>query len=108
MSDETVPGALIAIGTTVFFVPKDDLDTYRVPDAAADEALGAFGDEVAGFGEMAAEETPSPRVILAKYTPPTTNYGTTWQFPLTLSRMCYRGPTVCRSRPLWNRGARRR
>ena len=89
MNDDTVPGALIAIGSAVFFVPKDDLDNYRVPDAAADGARAAFGDEVAGFGQILADSNGTTLVVLAKYTPPKTNYSSDWQFPLTLSRMCY-------------------
>ncbi|MCU0270133.1 MAG: hypothetical protein MUF83_16010 [Acidimicrobiales bacterium] len=89
MSDEAVPGALIAIGSAVFFIPKEDLDGYRIPDAAAAEALDAMGgDEVSGFSATGGA-VPTPRVSLAKYQPQPLNYGTGWNFPLTLSRMCY-------------------
>ncbi|MEM7022382.1 MAG: hypothetical protein AAF637_07275 [Pseudomonadota bacterium] len=90
MSDDTVPGALIAIGSAVFFISKTDLEAYRLPNAAATEALTAMaGGEKTRAMTASGEGVGEPLVALAKYTPPVPSYGTTWQFPLTLSRMCW-------------------
>jgi hypothetical protein len=90
VTDDSVPGALIAIGSAVFFIPKEDLDGYRLPAAAAGEALTAMagGDKTRSYAAQG-NDSNDPIVVLAKYRPPVPNYGTTWQFPLTLSRMCY-------------------
>jgi hypothetical protein len=52
MSDEAVDGAMIIIDEAMFFIPRDDLRAFRLPDAAAADARAQVEDqapEVAGF-----------------------------------------------------------
>lgn len=43
---KTVEGIALAAGDAVYFIPADDLATYRVPD----ELAGGLDSDVAGFG----------------------------------------------------------
>jgi|GEM_PF-6109165 len=53
MAEEIVEGALVAgADGAMFWIPKDDLEAYRMPDEQADDARSRLDgdDEVSGFG----------------------------------------------------------
>ena len=51
MADESqmVDGAMIAIADRVYFIPRDELRSYRVPDEVADAVHEQLAEEVSGF-----------------------------------------------------------
>jgi hypothetical protein len=46
---EMVDGAMIVIGERVYFVPRDELRSYRVPDVVAESIHDQLAGEVSGF-----------------------------------------------------------
>jgi hypothetical protein len=53
MAEEIVEGALVAgEAGAMYWIPKDDLEAYRLPDAQASDARGRMevDDDVTGFG----------------------------------------------------------
>lgn len=46
---EMVDGAMIVIGERCYFIPRDDLRSYRVPDDVAESVLDEIQGEVSGF-----------------------------------------------------------
>lgn len=62
--DDNVTGAMIASASSVYFIPSEDLDAYRLPDAVAGDVrtwLAQETGEVAGF---AVAPPPQPNVAI--------------------------------------------
>ena len=69
MAEEIVEGALVAgQGDAMYWIPKDDLEAYRLPDEQADDARSRLESdaEVSGFGfELPSLDKSSP--LLASF-----------------------------------------
>ena len=46
---EMVDGAMIVIGERVYFIPRDELRSYRIPDDVAESVHEQMAAEVSGF-----------------------------------------------------------
>ena len=85
-SDELTDGALIVIGPAVYFIPRDDLRSFKVPVAVAAEARARLKERM----ELTRGHPNDPVILGAQLTisGPIVQFSSFVEHCLTASRLC--------------------